>query len=84
MRGAKETIGTIRLKENFRRNKPSNLKVAIIGAGISGLSAALFLKQLKCNVTIFEKEKHVNSEGAGIQIKSTKKVVSNFYLNTTL
>ena len=69
-RGAKEIIGTIRLKEDFGPNKAPNLKVAIIGAGISGLSAALLLKQLKYNVTVFEKNKCIKSEGAGIQITS--------------
>ena len=69
-KGAKETIGTIRLKKDFERNKLPNLKVAIIGAGISGLSAALLLKQLKCNVTVFEKNKYIKNEGAGIQITS--------------
>ncbi len=69
-RGAKEIIGTIRLKEDFGRNKLSNLKVAIIGAGISGLSAALFLKQLKYDVTVFEKNEYLKNEGAGIQITS--------------
>ena len=69
-KGAKETIGTIRLKKDFECNKLPNLKVAIIGAGISGLSAALLLKQLKCNVTVFEKNKYIKNEGAGIQITS--------------
>jgi len=69
-KGAKETIGTIRLKKDFGRNKLLNLKVAIIGAGISGLSAALLLKKLKCDVTVFEKNKYLRNEGAGIQITS--------------
>ena len=56
-KGAKETIGTIRLKKDFGRNKLLNLKVAIIGAGISGLSLHCFYKYLR-------------SEGAGIQITS--------------
>ena len=56
---AKETIGTIRLKKDFGRKKLPNLRVAIIGAGISGLSAALLLKQLKCNVTVFEKNESI-------------------------
>ena len=67
---AKETIGTIRLKKDFGRKKLPNLRVAIIGAGISGLSAALLLKQLKCNVTVFEKNESIKNEGAGIQITS--------------
>lgn len=74
-KGAKETIGTIRLKNDFERNKLPNLKVAIIGAGISGLSAALFLKQLKCNVTVFEKNESIKNEGAGIQITSNGSLV---------
>ena len=69
-RGAKEIIGTIRLKENFGRIKRKRLKVAIIGAGISGLSSALLLEQLGCKVTIFEKDKFIKNEGAGIQITS--------------
>ena len=69
-RGAKEIIGTIRLQETFGSNKLSNLKIAIIGAGISGLSAALLFKQLKCDVTVFEKDEQIKCEGAGIQITS--------------
>ena len=69
-RGAKEIIETIRLKEDLNFNKPSNLEVAIIGAGISGLSSALLLNKLGFNVIVFEKDKSIKSEGAGIQITS--------------
>ena len=69
-RGAKEIIGTIRLKENSGHIKPKNLDVAIIGAGISGLCSALLLERLGCNVVVFEKDKYIKSEGAGIQITS--------------
>ena len=69
-RGAKEIIGTIRLEENLCLSKSKILKVAIIGGGISGLCSALFLKQLGCHVTIFEKDKLVKGEGAGIQLTS--------------
>ena len=69
-RGAKEIIGTIRLKENLGLGKSKGLEVAIIGAGISGLCSALLLKQLGCKITVFEKEKLVKSEGAGIQLTS--------------
>ena len=55
MRGAKEIIGTIRLKENLGLRKSRSFEVGIIGGGISGLSSALFLKQLGCDVTVFEK-----------------------------
>jgi len=70
MRGAKEIIGTIRLAENLGLNKLKRFKVAIIGGGISGLCSALFLKQLGCDVTVFEKDKLVKGEGAGIQLTS--------------
>ena len=66
----KEITGTIRLKENSGFKKPRNLEVAIIGAGVSGLCSALLLKNLGCNVTLFEKNNSIRSEGAGIQITS--------------
>ena len=69
-RGAKEIIETSRLKEDLNLNKSSNLEVAIIGAGISGLSSALLLNKLGFNVIVFEKDKSIKSEGAGIQITS--------------
>ncbi|MFL2800413.1 MAG: FAD-dependent oxidoreductase [Paracoccaceae bacterium] len=69
-RGVKEIIGTIRSKEELKINEPSNLEIAIIGAGISGLSSALLLKQQGYNVMVFEKDKSIRSEGAGIQITS--------------
>ena len=46
------------------------LKVGIIGAGVAGLSSALLLNRLGCDVTVFEKEKALRREGAGIQITS--------------
>jgi len=46
----------IRLLNNNRSNKASNAKVAIIGAGPAGLSAAYFLVQADFSVTIFEKK----------------------------
>ena len=50
--------------------KNSNLKVAVIGAGIAGLATSLLLRRLGCDVTIFEKDKSIKKEGAGIQITS--------------
>ena len=50
--------------------KISNLKVAVIGAGVAGLATGLLLRQLGCDVTIFEKDKPKKKEGAGIQITS--------------
>lgn len=70
MRGVKEIIGTIRLEENLGLSKPTKLRVAIIGAGVSGLCSALFLSKLGHHVTVFEKDKSIKSEGAGIQITS--------------
>ena len=69
-RGVKGIIGTIRLEENLGLNKANNLEVAIIGAGISGLCSALLLNRLGCSVTVFEKDKFIKSEGAGIQLTS--------------
>ncbi len=51
-------------------SKTSNLKVAVIGAGVAGLATALLLKRQGSNVTIFEKDKSIKKEGAGIQITS--------------
>ena len=69
-RGAKEIIETIRLKEDLNLKRLPNLEVAIIGAGISGLSSALLLNELGFDVVVFEKDKSIKSEGAGIQITS--------------
>ena len=70
MRGVKEIIGTTRLAESLGLSKPNKLKVAIIGAGVSGLCSALFLQRLGHEVTVFEKDKSIKNEGAGIQITS--------------
>ena len=70
MRGVKEIIGTTRLEESLGLTKPNKLKVAIIGAGVSGLCSAIFLKRLGHEVTVFEKDKSIKNEGAGIQITS--------------
>ena len=51
-------------------NKTINLEVAIIGAGIAGLSSALLLNKLGFDVEVFEKGTSIKSEGAGIQITS--------------
>ncbi len=51
-------------------SKPTKLRVAIIGAGVSGLCSALFLRRLGHDVTVFEKDKLVKGEGAGIQLTS--------------
>lgn len=58
------------------------MKVAIIGSGISGLSAALFLQKQKVDVTIFEKEKWLGGHSQGIDVhyksgNTTKKVFVN-------
>ena len=68
MRGAKEIIETI--NKRISLSKPTKLKVAVIGAGVAGLSTSLFLRRLGCDVTIFEKDKSIKKEGAGIQITS--------------
>lgn len=51
-------IGDINKTKNIEINEKivNNKKVAIIGGGPSGLTAAAFLAKNGCNVTIFEKE----------------------------
>ncbi len=44
------------------------LKVAVIGAGVSGLSVASFLAAAGHEVSVFEKNQKVSEIGAGIQI----------------
>ena len=51
---------------NFERN--ILLKIAIIGAGVAGLSVASLLAAAGHDVTIFEKNSKISEIGAGIQI----------------
>lgn len=60
------------LKEEIKKNKPIGIKVAIIGAGPAGLSAAYFLAKAGFDVTIFEKS---NKAGGTVQ-----HVIPNFRL----
>lgn len=46
------------------------LKVAIIGGGIGGLTAAIALRQKGASVTLFEKTAEIGAVGAGIQISA--------------
>ena len=51
---------------NFEHDKL--LTIAVIGAGVSGLSVASFLAMAGHEVTIFEKNSEISEIGAGIQI----------------
>ncbi|MGB2477308.1 MAG: FAD-dependent oxidoreductase, partial [Paracoccaceae bacterium] len=44
------------------------MKIAVIGAGVSGLSVASLLAKAGYNTTIFEKSDAISEIGAGVQI----------------
>ena len=44
------------------------LKIAVIGAGVSGLSVASLLAKAGHKVSVFEKNQRIREVGAGIQI----------------
>ena len=64
---------------NLKENLVSNKKVAIIGGGPSGLTAAAFLARSGCNVTIYEKEEKLGGIlNYGIpDFRLDKKVINN-------
>ncbi|MED5530856.1 MAG: FAD-dependent monooxygenase, partial [Pseudomonadota bacterium] len=46
------------------------LNIAVVGAGIGGLSAGIMLRNIGCEVTIFEKLSQKSPGGVGIQISA--------------
>jgi uncharacterized protein with NAD-binding domain and iron-sulfur cluster len=48
---------------------PTGIKVAIVGGGIAGLTAALRLVQSGCKVTVYEKDSSVCGISAAIEIR---------------
>lgn len=46
-------------------------KVAIVGSGPAGSSAALFLKDYNLDITVFERQEDVGPVGAGIMLQTT-------------
>ncbi|MEL0032105.1 MAG: FAD-dependent oxidoreductase [Paracoccaceae bacterium] len=44
------------------------MKIAVIGAGVSGLSVASLLAKAGYNITVFEKSDAISEIGAGVQI----------------
>ena len=52
----------------MNHSRPHNLRIAVIGGGIGGLSAALALLQAGCDVHVYEAALQFGEVGAGIQI----------------
>ena len=53
------------------------MKIAIVGAGIGGLTAAALLNEQGHEVKIFEKNSRVSEVGAGIGIHDLAKGIKN-------
>lgn len=66
IRGCKLIAATKGWPDSITTAKPLGIKVAIIGAGPSGLSAGFFLARAGLSVTIFEKQKHAGGVVANI------------------
>ena len=63
----------------------SSLNIAVIGAGIGGLAAALCLEQKGFKLTIFEKSDLTGELGAGIQLSpNSLKVLYNLGMEHSL
>lgn len=73
IRDLKEYIATHGIATEVKAKEPNGVKVAIIGAGPSGLSAAWFLALEGCEVEIFEK----NEKAGGMP----QTVIPDFRLN---
>ena len=61
-------IGIINKKRSRESVLESSLNIAVIGAGIGGLAAALCLEKKGFKITIFEKSDLTGELGAGIQL----------------
>ena len=49
---------------------PSSIEIAVVGAGVGGLTAALALVQLGHKVAVYEQSEALLKVGAGVQISS--------------
>jgi salicylate hydroxylase len=50
------------------QSSPANLRIAVVGAGIGGLAAALFLHQAGVDVAVYEQAVELAEVGAGIVV----------------
>lgn len=82
--GADNTLKSLKMKRQFQESflnnsacdkieknekyRGDNMKIAIIGAGIGGLTAAALLQEQGHTIKVFEKNESVKEIGAGIGI----------------
>jgi 2-polyprenyl-6-methoxyphenol hydroxylase-like FAD-dependent oxidoreductase len=49
----------------------TSARIAVVGAGIAGLSSALYLHKLGCTVTLFERFREAQPVGSGLMLQPT-------------
>ena len=81
----KSAIAKVRLAEALETNKfPSKKAVAVIGAGVSGMRAAIELSNMDCPVILIEREHFIGGRASQWDVLFTtnqtgKEIVTNLY-----